>query len=184
MFGTVFSKALTARGHWAMKRICEVANAVRIYPDHTTQALHFARESGREAGRLDAALGLWCPHLLTDVPELHDAWQTAFDEVRSRLDALRTPEGIEAWLARVSKAANHGTGLVYEVFSRNFSCAVDNGLGDIPSELHAFTLERAKYFGYETAEEREATWAEMEADGLCSHGLDAMTCPCGCFEGD
>lgn len=89
-----------------------------------------------------------------------------------------------AWLDRVAIDANRGAGLVYEVFNRNFSSSVDRGLDDIPSELHALTLTFAKAHGYETVEEREVTWAAMRDDGLCSHGLDEMTCPCGCFEGD
>lgn len=47
----------------------------------------------------------------------------------------------------------------------------------------AFTYARS-HLGYMSREEQakaqDAAWEE----GICSHGLDAMTCPCGCFEGE
>ncbi|MDU8351177.1 hypothetical protein RYA05_04610 [Pseudomonas syringae pv. actinidiae] len=47
----------------------------------------------------------------------------------------------------------------------------------------AFAFARAA-FGYQSPDEQRAAEERDWEEGICSHGLDAMTCPCGCFEGD
>lgn len=47
----------------------------------------------------------------------------------------------------------------------------------------AFVYARAMY-QYLSPEEIRVAQEADRAQGICSHGLDKMTCPCGCFEFD
>lgn len=49
------------------------------------------------------------------------------------------------------------------------------------AEVFAYAREA---YGYMSASEIEAQRQEDAGNGICWHGLDAMTCPCGCFEND
>ncbi|MDU8351205.1 hypothetical protein RYA05_04750 [Pseudomonas syringae pv. actinidiae] len=51
------------------------------------------------------------------------------------------------------------------------------------STVAAFGYARSVY-GYQSLDEQRASQASDWEEGVCSHGLDVMTCPCGCFEGD
>lgn len=47
----------------------------------------------------------------------------------------------------------------------------------------AFGYARSS-LGYQSPDEQQASQDQDWDNGYCSHGLDIMTCPCGCFEGD
>ncbi|MCI1037292.1 MULTISPECIES: hypothetical protein [Pseudomonas] len=49
------------------------------------------------------------------------------------------------------------------------------------AEIFAYAREA---YGYMSASENEVQRQEDADNGLCWHGLDSMTCPCGCFEND
>lgn len=51
----------------------------------------------------------------------------------------------------------------------------------IPGSSEAFAYARSRY-GYLSPEELQAVQADDAEKGICSHGLDWMTCPAGCFE--
>lgn len=52
---------------------------------------------------------------------------------------------------------------------------------DATDVVAAFTHARDVY-GYQNAVELAASQAADKDKGVCSHGLDSMTCPAGCFE--
>lgn len=66
-----------------------------------------------------------------------------------------------------------------------FCSAMDGVFGSQTDRqsLAAFAYAREAY-GYMTSDEIKAKQAEDWTQGVCSHGLDVMTCPCGCFEFD
>lgn len=81
-----------------------------------------------------------------------------------------------------SAACKHGT--TYDAVVHSTFC--DSMLGEFPDReaaKAAFAYARETY-GYQTQEELRATQAEDWDNGVCSHGLDWMTCPAGCFEHD
>lgn len=67
---------------------------------------------------------------------------------------------------------------------KSFSSSVDQNF-DSDNKTHdeAFAYARKEY-GYLTSSEIAEMDENNANDGICSHGLDYMTCPCGCFEGD
>jgi hypothetical protein len=75
----------------------------------------------------------------------------------------------------------------YDTMVHNAFCAsMDDEFGtDEHAEgvAEAFAYAREAY-GYMSASENEAQRQEDADNGLCWHGLDVMTCPCGCFEND
>ncbi|PMY79862.1 hypothetical protein C1X72_17835 [Pseudomonas sp. FW306-2-2C-D06B] len=75
----------------------------------------------------------------------------------------------------------------YDTMVHNAFCAsMDSAFGtDEQAEgvAEVFAYARDAY-GYMSASEREAQRQEDADNGICSHGLDSMTCPCGCFEND
>ncbi|EPS3502434.1 hypothetical protein ACVD6R_005930 [Pseudomonas aeruginosa] len=72
----------------------------------------------------------------------------------------------------------------YDTMVHNAFCAsmvIEFGTDELAegvAEVFAYAREA---YGYMSASEIEA---QRQEDGLCWHGLDAMTCPCGCFEND
>lgn len=97
---------------------------------------------------------------------------------------LTVPEIIAA-LPEMARSASDGCGLVYELFAKRLSGAIDAAVLHLSEEDRQLVIAEARQtVGYETKAER-AEVERMEAElGLCSHGLDEQTCPCGCFEGD
>lgn len=81
-----------------------------------------------------------------------------------------------------SAACKHGT--TYEAVVHSTFCdSMVDEFSDQESDKSAFAYARETY-GYQTQEELRATQAEDWDNGVCSHGLDSMTCPAGCFEQD
>jgi hypothetical protein len=89
-------------------------------------------------------------------------------EIKQRVDDL------------YSAACKHGT--TYESVIHSAFCeSMLDEFSDREADKSAFAYARDTY-GYQTQEERRATQAEDWDKGICSHGLDWMTCPAGCFE--
>ncbi|MGC3103755.1 hypothetical protein ACPTKS_30780 [Pseudomonas aeruginosa] len=71
----------------------------------------------------------------------------------------------------------------YDTMVHNAFCdAMDLEFGseEDTDSPEAFAYAREAY-GYESPSEREAQQEEDSENGICSHGLDYWTCPCGCF---
>ncbi|HGW5540818.1 TPA: hypothetical protein ACNIM8_005903, partial [Pseudomonas aeruginosa] len=69
---------------------------------------------------------------------------------------------------------------------RAFCCAMEAEFGSENKDSKsaaAFAYAREE-FGYLNPSEMAAQDQADADDGLCFHGLDSMTCPCGCFEND
>lgn len=68
------------------------------------------------------------------------------------------------------------------VVHREFCSSMDEVFGgDVEGSQSAFEYAREAY-GYQTADEIKAVERADWKQGVCKHGLDHMTCPCGCFE--
>lgn len=86
-------------------------------------------------------------------------------------------------LPRLAAQANRGCGQVYEVYVDRLSGMVDQAIEHLDPAAQALVRSVATAtVSYLTPAELETMHAEMEDEGLCQHGLDEMTCPCGCFE--
>jgi len=57
----------------------------------------------------------------------------------------------------------------------------DEALNDVSRTAFAYAR---LHMGYMSREEELKAQDEAWEEGICSHGLDVMTCPCGCFEGE
>jgi hypothetical protein len=88
-----------------------------------------------------------------------------------------------ALVKQMAKDAAIGKGLVYETFAADFTGRCNNYVETLPAAQREQFLAEARTQGYMTAEELQAQDKMFEDMGLCIHGLDEMTCPCGCFEG-
>jgi hypothetical protein len=77
-------------------------------------------------------------------------------------------------------------GSTYETVVHNFFCAgIEGEFGtDETAPEFAEVFVYAREYGYMNASENAAREQEDAENGYCQHGLDEMTCPCGCFEGD
>ena len=73
-------------------------------------------------------------------------------------------------------------GSSYEYGVVLFSEEMDWELDEVAPEHHEAALKVLRAFGYRTRDEREEDEAQAAAAGYCVHGLDWLTCPCGCFE--
>ncbi|EKO6116475.1 CcgAII protein [Klebsiella pneumoniae] len=90
------------------------------------------------------------------------------DKFRSELDVL-------------SKKTMPGCGLVYELYQRRLSAAIDNLVATLPAEQHAQAFELARQeFDYLSAEDIAEEIRRDSENGYCSHGLDRNCCPLGC----
>ena len=88
-------------------------------------------------------------------------------------------------LGDLAKQANHGCGLIYEIYVDKVSDLVDAEIvGLSADDKVAVRAVARQVVGYATQQERAATAAAWYEDGYCSHGLTEDTCPCGCFEDD
>jgi len=78
-------------------------------------------------------------------------------------------------------------GSTYETVVHNLFCSgVEGEFGTdetAPEFAEVFKYARQEY-DYMNASENAAREQEDAENGYCHHGLDAMTCPCGCFEND
>ncbi|MFK4135378.1 Uncharacterised protein [Pseudomonas luteola] len=69
------------------------------------------------------------------------------------------------------------------VMHRAFCGSMRKAFPNQASEEGAYAFKYAKeHYGYLTDEEIAEEDARNFDEGICSHGLDFWTCPCGCFE--
>lgn len=99
------------------------------------------------------------------------------------MNAVETISDIELRVDDLySAACKHGT--TYEaVIHTTFCESMLEEFSDLEADRHAFAYARDTY-GYRTQEEIRAAQAVDWEDGVCTHGLNWMTCPAGCFEQD
>lgn len=125
----------------------------------------------------------------TTGPIFHN-WLTA-DDFRAFAKGISKPmtSNIDDMKAKVDAIFSHACqrGSTYETVVHNFFCAgIESEFGHdetAPEYAEIFQYARANY-GYMSAEENSHQ-QELDAEGgYCQHGLDEMTCPCGCFEGE
>lgn len=99
--------------------------------------------------------------------------------------ALTVEQEVRTSLEEISKRAQAGCGLVYELYIKLFSREVDGRYANTAPEVRDFAYRVAKEeYDYISPAEVEALDKSLMEEGLCSHGLDSNTCPCGCFEND
>ncbi|WP_186214781.1 hypothetical protein [Burkholderia gladioli] len=177
---STFSVATEARVLWAHMRIAITAGeSGQRVTDLRAQALAFAEEHALRT--CTGPVPGYCPFL--DVDELIAAWHAGFRKAcRSR--GYLTADEMDAMLAEMAESANRGCGLVYELFAERFSGSVDSMVEGWSDEARSQFIALANNHGYCSREERDAADSSRREEGLCSHFLDAQTCPCGCFEGD
>jgi hypothetical protein len=80
----------------------------------------------------------------------------------------------------MAEQANKSCGLVYEIFARDFSRAVNHALNSLPEAHRTEAIEIAKRLGWATAEELAQSQRLMDEAGCCAHGIDPDCCPRGC----
>jgi hypothetical protein len=94
-------------------------------------------------------------------------------------------ENFKSILGNMAKEAAIGKGLVYETYAADFTQRCNAYAATLPPDQRdEFIRLATEKYDYMTAEELRVQNQLFEDEGLCVHGLDEMTCPCGCFEGD
>jgi hypothetical protein len=107
----------------------------------------------------------------------------AFSGVQAVGFSLATKGGIEEWIKQLAEEANHGCGLVYELFVKRLSGLIDSKINEIAPEHQAMAMEIAQQYGYASPNDLEQQKNEIEESGLCSlTGIDPWCCPCGRHE--
>lgn len=176
---STFSIANEARALWAYMHIAITAgNPDHRVADLRAQALAFAQEHAFRT--CTGPVADYCPFL--DVDELIAAWHEGFRKACRARGYLDVDE-MNALLSEMAESANRGCGLVYELFADRFSGSVDSMVEGWSDESRNQFIALANDHGYCSREERDAADSSRREEGLCSHFLDAQTCPCGCFEG-
>jgi len=107
----------------------------------------------------------------------------------STVDAPVEPEqpSIEAQVDKLFSQACQRYPTYEVMVNKAFAASMRRVFGDdeqgSEDAIKAFAYAREE-FDYLSPEEEERADQENAANGICSHGLDSMTCPCGCFEFD
>ena len=81
---------------------------------------------------------------------------------------------------KMAEQANRSCGLVYEIFARDFSRAVNQAIFSVPEAHRPDAIEIAKQLGWATDEELAESLRQMDEAGCCAHGIDPDCCPMGC----
>ncbi len=90
-------------------------------------------------------------------------------------------EELRTILAELATAASRGCGLIYELYQSRFDQAVELRAARMgPEDVAALIAQAVEEFDYLPNGGNDI----VPSDDTCQHGLDAMTCPCGCFERD
>lgn len=106
-------------------------------------------------------------------------FQMSSDEVTFNADSVRSK------LELLSEELMHRCGLVYELYQRRLSAAIDNFVSTLPTEQHLLVLELAREeFDYLSAEEIAEEIRRDAERGYCCHGFDRNCCPLGCGDLD
>ncbi|EFJ2009215.1 hypothetical protein [Escherichia coli] len=88
-------------------------------------------------------------------------------------------------LELLSKRIMPGCGLVFELYQRRLSAAIDEFVARLPKEQHAQAFELARQeFDYLSAEEIADEIRRDAEKGYCCHGFDRDCCPLGCGDLD
>jgi hypothetical protein len=94
---------------------------------------------------------------------------------------------IKARIAELFSEAAKRNSCYEAVVQSQFNAAMRSAFGDNETQdaatSYAFAHARSSYSYKSVEEEREAEKEDWK-NGICQHGLDVQTCPCGCFEGD
>jgi hypothetical protein len=85
-------------------------------------------------------------------------------------------------ITKMASEANRRCGLSYEYMVSLLCGRVEGLLVEFPPEERSAVALIARGFGYVSPDELARAQDEMADAGYCRHGLDYMTCPCGCFE--
>lgn len=80
----------------------------------------------------------------------------------------------------MAAGAHEGCGLVFEVYERSFTSAVNTHLQELDARFRAEATQIAKSYGWATPEQLAQTQHVLEDDGSCNHGIDPHWCPVGC----
>lgn len=103
------------------------------------------------------------------------AFHMSFDEVTFNADRIRSK------LELLSEELMPRCGLVYELYQRRLSAAIDNFVATLPTEQHLLVLELAREeFDYLSAEEIAEEIRRDSERGYCCHGFERNCCPLGC----
>ena len=103
------------------------------------------------------------------------AFHMSFDEVTFNADRIRSK------LELLSEELMPRCGLVYELYQRRLSAAIDNFVATLPTEQHLLVLELARVeFDYLSAEEIAEEIRRDSERGYCCHGFERNCCPLGC----
>lgn len=102
------------------------------------------------------------------------AFHMSFDEVTFNADRIRSK------LELLSEELMPRCGLVYELYQRRLSAAIDNFVATLPTEQHLLVLELAREeFDYLSAEEIAEEIRRDSERGYCCHGFERNCCPLG-----
>ncbi|NNJ17008.1 hypothetical protein CSV86_018295 [Pseudomonas putida CSV86] len=98
-----------------------------------------------------------------------------------------SPEAIEITVGKLYSEVVHRYSTYEAVVRSHFCQRMREAYGDDenldPEVQYAFAFARHTY-DYVSEEELLEIEAEDSNNGICSHGLNWLTCPCGCFEVD
>ncbi|KTS74670.1 hypothetical protein NS274_18845 [Pseudomonas oryzihabitans] len=97
------------------------------------------------------------------------------------------PDDIEARVDQLFDEACHRYPTYEVMVNKDFAASMRRVFGDdeqgSEDAIKAFAYAREELY-YLSPEEERRLDEQNASDGICSHGLDSMTCPCGCFEYD
>lgn len=98
------------------------------------------------------------------------------------VEAQTEEERHRAKLKAIEGAAYPGCGQVYELWQGRVQAAIEGHAARLPADEAARFLRLA---AAESDYDPNGPGDDETGDGdTCVHGLDWMTCPCGCFERD
>lgn len=141
----------------------------------TTSVLHGVSTKNRKGKQILFHSG---PGRAGDNNEVFDtdkAFHMSFDEVTFNADRIRSK------LELLSEELMPRCGLVYELYQRRLSAAIDNFVATLPTEQHLLVLELAREeFDYLSAEEIAEEIRRDSERGYCCHGFERNCCPLGC----
>lgn len=80
-------------------------------------------------------------------------------------------------LERFAQEAVKGCGLSDLLWQSNLNAKIESHAASLPAHEKQNFLQMAQDKGYYCPHHKDS-WPH----GLCTHGLDPDTCPCGCFE--
>lgn len=112
--------------------------------------------------------------------------QHSASSIPQEVEAQTEEERHRAKLRAIEGAAYPGCGQVYELWQGRVQAAIEEHAARLPSDEAArFLRLAAAESDYDPApHSHEARDDEDEDDDTCVHGLNWLTCPCGCFERD